>query len=273
MGVPDAKPAELSQMMRDRYSDLALGYLTEGLRFVDTAAESVRRAETALRQDSSSTALVIAQLISCRGALTLLRQHVDRAGAGEPQARVRRVTDDLLRQIESMTAGEARKDAEAVSRLIFMIGEVTQGLTTLRLDLKAASQVATQRMTLSGGPDGIWEPATRLAAERSRRRLSQQMELAERMGNRGILEVGTPEGPALMGGATSWAALVFAVDRSELNPSEGIRLGGAGADEQANPLVKYLRDEIQKARQMPVLKHGAEFVGPYLDALYDYLRY
>jgi hypothetical protein len=77
----------------------------------------------------------------------------------------------------------------------------------------------------------------------------------------------------LLGGATAWAALVFAVDRSELNPSEGVRFGGSGADEQANPLVKYLRDEIQKARQMPGLKHGAEFVRQYLDALYDYLRY
>ncbi len=273
MREADANPVELSRMMRDRYPDLALGYLAEGLRFVDAALEFTRDAEADLRRAPPSLAPAVAQLMSCRGALTLFQQHVERAGTGETQTRMRRVADDLLRQIGMMKPEADHKEAETVSRLMFTIGEVRQGLIALRIDLKAASQTSTQRMTLSGGPDGIWEAAYRAAAERSRRRLSQQIELAERMGNRGILEAGTSEGTALIGGAASWASLIFAVDRSELNPSQGIRLGSSGADEEANLLVKYLRDEIQKARQMPGLKHGAEVVGPYLDALYDYLRY
>jgi hypothetical protein len=273
MREAEAKPVELSRMMRDRYPDLAQGYLAEGLRFVDAAMEHVRTAEADLRRDPPGLAPAVTQLISCRGALKLFQQHVDRAGPGETQARMRRVADELVRQIGLMKPGESRQEAETVSRLMFAMGEVRQGLMTLRTDLKAASQTAMPRMALSGGPDGVWEASTRVAAERSRRRLSQQMELAERMGTRGILEAGTAEGQSPTGGLISWGALVFAVDRSELNPTGGVRAGAAGADDQASLLVKYLRDEIQKARQMPGLKHGAEYVGPYLDALYDYLRY
>ncbi len=273
MRAADAKPVELSQMMRDRYPDLALGYLAEGLRYVDQATESVRLAEAALRQASPDVTQAVTRIQAGRTALTSLRQHVSRSGAGEAQTRVARTADDALRQIEAMKAEVALADAEAVSRWIFMMGEVNKGLGTLTIDLKAAAQQVTQGFTLNGGPSGIWEPAHRLAADRSQRRLTRQMELAVRLGNRGLLEAGSPEGAELLGSATAWAALVFAIDRSELNPSEGVRLGGTGTDEQANPLVKYLRDEIQKARQMPGFKHGAETVRQYLDAFYDYLRY
>jgi hypothetical protein len=273
MRVAGAKPVELSQLMRDRYPDLALGYLAEGLRYVDQATESMRLAEAALRQGTPDVTQAVTRILSGRTALTSLRQHVGRSGVGDAQARVARTADDALRQIETMKADVSMADAEAVSRWVFMMGEVNKGLAAMTVDLKAAAQQVTQGFSLNGGPSGIWEPAHRLAADRSQRRLTRQMELAVRLGNRGLLEAGSPEGAELLGGATAWAALVFAVDRSELNPSEGVRFGGSGADEQANPLVKYLRDEIQKARQMPGLKHGAEFVRQYLDALYDYLRY
>lgn len=273
MRAPEAKPGELSKMMRERYPDLALGYLAEGIRYAEAAGESVRRAEVVLRQDPAGLAEAVARLGACRGSLAQLRQHVERSGTGDAQARVGRAADDLLRQLDTLKTDGARADAEAVSRLIFILGEVSKGLAALSNDLKSAAQAATQGFTLNGGPDGIWEPATRLSAERSQRRLVRQTELAVRLGNQGVLEAGTAAGTALLANATAWAAEAFAVDRSELNPSEGIRLGGSGGDEQANPLVKYLRDEIQKARQMPGLKHGAEQVRQYLDALNDYLRY
>jgi len=273
MQAPDAKPAELSRMMRARYPDLASGYLAEGLSFVEVATESARIAEAALRQSTPDMTQAVTRVKACRTALASLRQHVDRSGSGDVQVRVGRGVDEALRQIESMKVGDLNANAETVSRLVFMLGEVSRVLATISVDLKAAAQLVTQGFSLNGGPDGIWEPANRLAADRSQRRLSRQLELAVRFENRGILEGGTTEGAALLSSATAWGALVFAIDRSELNPSEGIRLGGSGGDEQANPLVKYLREEIQKARQMPALKHDAEYVRQYLDALYDYLRY
>jgi hypothetical protein len=273
MSARDGDPAEIARLMRERYPDLALGYLAEGMRYAASALESARSAESALRRASVDKAEVAARIGACRNALAELKQHVTRSGPGDEQTRVGRTVDDLLRQVDSMKANEARTDAATVSRQIFLLGDVAKGLTALTLELKSAAQAMTQRFSLNGGPEGIATPDARLAVERSQRRLVRQRELAVQMGNHGLLEAGDKGGGPSLGSATAWASFAFAVARSDLNPSEGIRLGGAGSDETANPLVKYLRDELGRARQMPALKHGGGSVKSYLDALYDYLRY
>jgi hypothetical protein len=271
MRRPGANPAELSARMRERYPDLALGYLAEGLRHVVAAAEAVGLAGSALRRSPPDTDRAAGPIAACRAALGEFKRHVSRAGAGEEPARAMRAADDLLRQMDSIR--NAGKDTAAVSRQVFVLGELDRGLSALKVELRSAAEAGAESFSLTGGPAGAWGPESRLSAERSRKRLSQQMQFAARAAQRGILDAGDPAWASELPAAAAWAALAFDVDRSDLNPSEGVRLAGSGAEDAASPLVKFLRDEIQKARQMPALKYDAEAAKQYLDALYDYLRY
>ena len=99
------------------------------------------------------------------------------------------------------------------------------------------------------------------------------MELAQQTADQGLLDAGEPGLASGVEPAAAWAGFAFAVARSELNPAEGVRLGGKGREAPANPLVRYLREELSKARQRSTLKHYGEWVKHYLDAFNDYLRY
>jgi hypothetical protein len=174
-----------------------------------------------------------------------------------------------------MLAGAAEGDAEANSRRLFALGDAEQELKSVVASLGEAETVAgAEALEPTGGPAGIWAAEQRVNAERTRRRLAHQAAFARAAAARGVLEaLGAQPDPARYRDGRLWAMFLFRLARSELCGTSGVRTGQQGGGEQGDPRLRFLREELDKAKRVRGLKHYGDLTGEYLRSAGDFLRY
>ena len=262
------RAVETLAALRAGQSAAATGFLTEfpeaGLSYLASQAGLVGAAEQALQEGAVARAVESVRQLA--GA-------VRRSGAGDWQSQLAGACAQIERDLLALDV--ATTEAGAATRRLVALGEVRKQLQALARELTSAgARARVTALEWRGGPDGIWEPPHRADAERSRTRLQQQVEFAQQQVMGAIAE-GLRETPdaRVWERGYQWAQWWQRVVRSELADAGGVRVGSGSAGKEGDPRLRFLREELEKARQVRGLKHYADPTKEYLGAVGDFLRY
>jgi hypothetical protein len=168
-----------------------------------------------------------------------------------------------------------RPGANELHRTRFGLGELRRDLLRLADDLRAAAPTASgSAESLLDHPAGLNFHQNRYEAELDRRRWIALAGHARRRAMRGVLDaLNDSPNTARYERGYAWAAVNCRLARSELVRAGGVRAGRGGREVVADPLMEFLRTELDKARQSRPPRDYAESTRMYLDLMGDYLRY
>jgi hypothetical protein len=229
----------------------------------------------AAARDEPDAATVQAAIESVREKLTKLDETLEQTGDGPLQQRIRAELSAIAARMERLPSAVALADETERSRLRFGLGELARELARLADDLRgAASGAPGPEAALLDHPVGLALGKNRYEAELARRRWIELARTARDRAALGVLEAlaASPQ-PGRFERGYAYAALWCRLVRSELVRAGGVRAGRRGGEVVADPLLEFLRAELEKARQCtPPEDYGAS-TKMYLDLMGDYLRY
>jgi len=238
------------------------------------AVDDLAGAVQALRAAPPDQQLFRSRLRQAQDQVRQLQTAAQRAGKGDLQARVLTEAGELVQAMDRLSSGTAMNAVE-IKRVLFATEGIVQQLQALSRTLSDAGVGRdNEAADPVGGPEGLWNEDRRVDAERTRDRLVAQMAMARAQVARGVLEAlnPAPDTGAYREGHL-WALYLYRVTRSDLCTGGGIRLGRAAGAETGDPRLKFLREELEKARKARVSGAYVDVIRQYLDAVRDFLRY
>ena len=274
------KPSDVAARFVARYPDAGLAYLGTRCPPLEAAIGELRalveRAETAGGVPADDQAVVAA----LRTGLTGFQEALERAGPVPRLERLRPDTAALRARVDRLAsvpppAGDVPAQRRRLLELAGTLQDMQRLLGRARAEVESAAEPPIE---YAGGPDGIWQPATRLDAETARQRLLGQLRMAGQRFDLGVL--GAFEAP-FSGGASrelrAWSLLSHRVARSPLSGTVTPPRTEAGGEAVRNPLVKWLLEQLQEAagetRGEDSLRHYPGISRELIQSMKDYVRY
>ncbi len=256
------------QRLNDAWPEARLLVLSDGL-------ASLRAAATAL--DAAEASLTVSP-----GAEKWKRHRDESASCFKTFAAAAAGVTDLepvVHEIQTQFAAMERVtawDDAAIRARRLALGEVRSAVAVLERRAAAVAERAdADPGGFEGGPDQIWNDATRRQALFGRRLVIDEWLLARRAGMAGVLAKAAA-GPAVES-ADAWALFALRLGLSELG---GAARGGQRPlqrETKGDPLVGWLRREIDSARKSlranPSQGVYQKATLEYLDSVGDLLRY
>ncbi|MDP7251565.1 MAG: hypothetical protein QGF00_18300 [Planctomycetota bacterium] len=277
MGAPDASKTAKAFVLK--HPEAGIIMLQANAAMLKNAVVALQSAKEALRslgeRDVESAAKYRSQISECLGQLRSFSGILGLAGEGELQDGIK----TLLAEAEARITRLKFKTEDAVteSRIqerLFVLEEALQTTGKIQREVEGGHETDSWKASFRGGPDGIWEKPHRTDAEHARRRLLSQASFARRQIVLGILEglKASPDRNRIEDGFT-WSVFLFRLLRSELAGIGGQRPPATKGDQGGDPHLRFLREELEKARKVRNLKNYAEPTKEYLDSVADFLRY
>jgi len=275
---PDASKS--AKAFVEKYPEAGIIMLQANTARVKSAIAALRSARKILqalagKEDAESAAGYRSLISDCLDQLKAFSSLLKQAGEGELQTGIQA----LLSESEARISRLDLKPEEAASKSriqerLFVLEEALQTTLKIQRELESEHESDGWKASFRGGPEGIWEKPYRTDAEHARRRLLSQASFARRQIVLGILEAlnASPDRQRIEDGFT-WSIFLFRLIRSELAGIGGQRPPAIKGDEGGDPHLRFLREELEKARKVRNLKNYAEPTKEYLDSVADFLRY
>ncbi|MDA1138147.1 MAG: hypothetical protein O3B01_06155 [Planctomycetota bacterium] len=275
---PDA--AKSAKAFVEKYPEAGIILLQANAARLKSAVAALHSARKILQsmggKEPAESATEYSSMISkCLDQLRAFAGLLEQAGEGELQAD----TKVLLTEAEGRIARLDLKPEEAASKpriqeRLFVLEEALQTTRKIFRELESERETGGWKASFRGGPEGIWEKPYRTDAEHARRRLLSQASFARRQIVLGILEAldATPDRQRLEDGFT-WSVFLFRLIRTELAGIGGQKPPATKGDQGGDPHLRFLMEELEKARKVRNLKNYAEPTKEYLDSVADFLRY
>lgn len=256
------------QRLNDAWPEARLLVLSDGLASLRAAAAALDAAEASLTDSAGAEKWKRHRDESASGFKTF-------AAAAAGVTDLEPVVHEIQTQFAAMDRVTAWDDAAIRARRL-ALGEVRSAVAVLERRAAAVAERAdADPGGFEGGPDQIWNDATRRQALFGRRLVIDDWLLARRTGMAGVLAK-APTGPAVES-ADAWAAFALRLGLSELG---GASRGGqrpVQRETKGDPLVGWLRREIDSARKSlranPSQGVYQKATLEYLDSVGDLLRY
>jgi len=267
--------ADAARQFLAEFEEAAASLLASRARLVAEAAADVDRARSAAARDEPDAAAVQSALTSVRENLAELEGTLQQTGDGPLPQRVRAGLSAALARLGRLPDIDALSGATARTRLRFGLGELGRELAHLADELRgAASTGPGPEAGLLDHPPGLTLGANRYEAELARRRWIELARHARDRAALGVLEAlaERPE-PDRFEQGYAYAALWCRLVRSELVRAGGVRAGRRGHEVVADPLLEFLRAELERAKQSTPPEDYEAATKMYLDLMGDYLRY
>lgn len=257
------------------FKEASTFYLSSNAHLLGAARQALADAEAALKGNPVQAAVFTDKVNqSCR-FLEQMKRVAQTAGQGELSDRVGTSVTRLLEKAEALPFAHMNPDAVEVNRRLFAIGEMSKSLSALENDCReAAEPTQDEPIEFRGGPEGIWGKEYRYQAEQSRLRLIGQARFARLAVMEAVFEAlnEKPERQRLERGL-AWSVFLYRLVRSELAGISGARPPATGEERTVDPHLKFLREELEKARKVKNLKNYEAATKEYLDSMADFLRY
>jgi small-conductance mechanosensitive channel len=248
--------------------------LSENAGRIDQARQALVRGRAALQQTPADTTTFSARAREAHDQLTAFRAMLGRLAADDTQQRLDAAASGLLRQLDSLAHWGDDTGRGAVNRKLFDLGAAFKVFGVLQRELAAiAADQAGAAPALAGGPAVVQEEVYRYHRSLARRRLQAQLRLAERRVVKAAMAALSGEPDAGAAAAVTWAAFAYRLVRSELSGIGGVRVGGSGRGGEAEPHMRFLLAELEKARAVRDLRVYAPVTKEYLRSAGDVLRY
>jgi hypothetical protein len=262
------------QFVRD-FPEAGLTYLKANTGSASDALKALLKAGALLQASASNAQAFDREIAQGRRALESLRAIIAESGAGETQERLGGSVGQVLARIDRLGFDEKKPAAAEIQRKLYDLGETVKELGRLVRDLKDLNEANDENATaFRGGPEGIWQKEYRAQAEKSRERLLGQVRSARRDLILGVLEgLNAQPDRRRYQSAYQSAVFLYRLVRSDLAGVGGVRPPGSGKDKEGDPHLKFLKEELEKAKQVKNLKNYAEPTKEYLDSVGDFLRY
>lgn len=271
----DTGSREVALSFIDEFPEAGLVYLAANVDRGAAALKAILEAGAALQGSPPKVDAFEAKIAAGKSAMTSLRGVVAQSGAGEVPERIGAAVGQVLARIERLSLSGPKPTPVEVQRKLYDLGETVKELARLLRDLKDSASGGDEQVAgFRGGPEGIWLKEYRAHAEKARSRLLRQMRFARRKLILGVLE-GLKEKPdqSRFGTAYNWSVFLYRLVRSELAGVGGVRPPSSGKSKEGDPHLKFLKEELEKAKQVKNLRNYADITKEYLDSVGDFLRY
>jgi len=275
LGPGPESPKDIALGFVQQFPEAGLVYLAANVDRGAAALKAMLEAGALLQGEPLKVDAFEERISTGKLALQSLREVVAQSGTGEVQERIGGAAAQVLARIERLSLSGRKPTPVEVQRKLYDLGETVKDLARLLRDLKdSASSRDEQVSGFRGGPEGIWLKDHRAHAEKARSRLLGQMKFARRVAILGVLE-GLKEKPdrSQFGTAYNWSVFLYRLVRSELAGVGGVRPPSSGKSKEGDPHLKFLREELEKAKQVKNLRNYADITKEYLDSVGDFLRY
>jgi len=265
--------ADLARAFMVEFKQAALAFLAGRARLLDRAGDALAEAEALLKRRTPDAKAFDAKLEAALTQLRAMRAAVAQTGGGELQASLTSGMAGLVRRIERLRLGDAGVDPTRVSARRFDLEQIRRALAGLGRDARGAAGQLDQTVAgFRGGPAGIWARQLQYDAETTHRRLVGQYVLARRRVTEGVLEaLARKPDPRRYDDASAWADHLHRLVRSDLYGLGSHRIGRRRKDVD-QPLVKWLRDQRDKAALVRGLTHYPKPTAEYLESMKSELR-
>jgi len=257
------------------FEEAAASLLASRTEVVEQAVADVNRARSAAACDDPDAAAVQAALASVREKLARLEGTLEQTGDGPLRQRIRAELSAAAARLGRLPGADALADETERSRLRFGLGELGRELKRLADGLRGAAATGPgPEAGLLDHPAGLTLGNNRYEAELARRRWIELARHARDQAALGVLEALAPQPqPDRFERGYAYAALWCRLVRSELVRAGGVRAGRRGGEVVADPLLEFLRAELEKAKQSTPPEDYEAATKMYLDLMGDYLRY
>ncbi|MCX5660342.1 MAG: hypothetical protein NTW19_11555 [Planctomycetota bacterium] len=246
---------------------------------VVAARQGIVDALAAVEDKSPDPVRAGASLSRARAAMDEFRGLAEQIGAANLPPAITAPLAVAATELQRLPAVPADGDATALGKLRFALGEARRKFDALVGAVRAlGAQSSEEGLEYQGGPVRAWAERNGYEAQAVRQRLLALSRFAQGQALAGLLPAAgatTPTSPAdSVGEAYAWAALLYRLQRSELAGAGLAQTTQRPAGKVTDPLLEFLRGELQKAKQQQkLLIEYSEPTKAYLDMVGDYLRY
>ncbi|HUU59633.1 MAG TPA: hypothetical protein VMZ50_08820 [Phycisphaerae bacterium] len=274
--------AAVARAFIEEFKEAGLIYLADRAELIDAARSALVQADAAAAALGKGPTVDPKDLKDFHGRLdealrrlNEMKAAVEQSGEGELQDSLAGGVAAAITKISRLRLSEGKVTARIVSARRFVLDQIATELESLGREVRGAAQQRgpTESGILRGGPTGILAKELAYQAETTRSRLLGQFRLANRRVTEGVLEA-LAESPdeAKYHDAAAWAVFLHRLVRSDLYGVGSQRVGAEGPS-PSEPLLKWLRSELDKAVLIKTLKNYAKPTAEYLRSARDALRY
>jgi hypothetical protein len=275
VGKPgDAGEKALATEFLAQFEEAGRIYLASKAGVCLSAVKALTEAKEALTGAAPRPEILSDRLPAATAALDEVRQAAARVTADDQTGRIATTSADMLARIHRLSTEKPPKAPAEIQRHIFALDGLLKDATKLAGDLRKIDETDEGDLALRGGPDGIGASEYRIPAETAQARLQEQVRSARRTLSRGILEALEPKPDRTRYQESyAWSVFLHRVLRSGLSGVGGIKPPPGKDAIASNPHLKFLFEELDKARQVKNLKNYADPTREYLNSIKDFLRY
>jgi len=258
------------------FPEAGITYLAAEAHLVTSAEKALTQCKDLLNASPPAIRESGARLGESVFRVQAFRDAVEKSGTGDTQERIGGAADRALQGLKRLIFAGKEPSAVEVQRKLFDLEERLKELHRLANDLSSIEEEEgpVASAGFRGGPEGMWAKVYRYQAEKSRQRLLGQNDLARRTVVLGILE-GLKAEPqkSKYEDSYDWSLFLYRLVRSELAGVGGVRPPASKSEKGGDPHLRFLMEELEKARQIRNLRNYEEPTKEYLASVADFLRY
>ena len=272
---PGPQGAEAARALLGQSPDAAVALVLSRAGQIHEAGQAAAKLRAAMAESPPKTGSTAALLEQAGQGLARFGEVLELSGDGPLQQRLAVTLGRARAGLKGLALDGKPLDAARTGRLRLALGELQRDLDSLGNELHAVGQAA------EGSGDDVFDCPDELAAgayhreaEAVRAQWAGQSRLARQRAALGVLAALEPAAPPeRFEAGYAWAALAFRMLRCDLVRAGNLRDRRTGRPPANDPLLEFLRAELEKAKHAKKPKDYAGPTGAYLDSVGDFLRY